>query len=82
VLITALMNPHEAHKEQPRSHLFTMRLWIEELGHGQREVRMQIRHVLSGETRYFREWTHLAEYLERKLQATNQAGSSKAGNMD
>jgi hypothetical protein len=44
-------------------------------------MRMEVRHVLSGETRYFREWAHLAAYLEGKLPAVNQTGKAKGGNM-
>ena len=57
----------------PRSYLFTVRLWVEKIGPEQREVRMQVKHVLSSELHYFREWTQLMEYLERKLQEPPQA---------
>jgi hypothetical protein len=52
-------------KGQPahRSHLFTVRLWAEELGNGQTEWRGQVQHVLSGETRYFREWATLEAFV-------------------
>jgi hypothetical protein len=40
-----------------------MRLWVEALGEGKREVRMQIQQVTSGETRYFRTWAELISYL-------------------
>jgi hypothetical protein len=49
------------------SSLFTVRVWREALGDQPGEVRMQIRHVLSGETRYFRTWVQVVEYLEGKL---------------
>jgi hypothetical protein len=58
----------------PQSHLFTVRLWIETLGHGQEEVRMQVRHVLSGETRYFRDGSLLLAYLLTKLQEVERTG--------
>lgn len=38
------------------THLFTVRLWAEELDYGKAEWRGKVTHVLSGETRYFREW--------------------------
>ena len=45
------------------SHLFTVRLWTEELAAGQFEWRGKVTHVLSGETRYFREWPALLAFL-------------------
>ena len=51
------------------SQLFTVRLWYERVDAGQWEVRMQAKHILTGETRYFREWSMLAAYLASKLDA-------------
>jgi hypothetical protein len=48
----------------PPSHLFTVRLWLEELADGGSEWRGRVQHVLSGETRYFREWAALAAFLQ------------------
>ena len=59
----SLTNQQNSHP----SHLFTLRVWAEPLGHGQTELRCEVRHVLSGETRYFREWSALLEYLFAKL---------------
>ena len=64
------MNTAETHEHLPRSYLFTVRLWVEDLGEGQGEVRMQVRHVLSGETRYFRQWAELEAFLLAKLEKT------------
>ncbi len=50
-----------------RSHLFTVRLWPEDLGNGQTEWRGQVQHVLSGEVRYFREWPALIALLQGLL---------------
>ena len=50
-------------EHQPRSHLFTVRLWVEELGNGKSEWRGKVQHVTSGEVRYFREWTTLIAFL-------------------
>ena len=33
--------------------------------------RMQVKHILSGETRYFREWSLLVAYLLAKVQAVD-----------
>jgi hypothetical protein len=49
------------------SHLFTVRAWWEETDEHQREVRMQVRHVLTGETRYFRDAQALLAYFTAKL---------------
>lgn len=62
---------------QLHSTLFTIRLWQEALDPAPGETRMQVKHVLSGETRYFRDWTHLAEYLQQKLYETDQVEPSK-----
>jgi hypothetical protein len=37
------------------------------LGDGQAEWRGQVRHLISGETRYFREWGVLVEFLQVML---------------
>lgn len=52
---------------QYRSHLFTLRIWSESLGQGQAEWRGQVRHVTSGQTRYFREWPKLLAFLQETL---------------
>ena len=52
------------------SHLFTLRVWYETLDAEQREVRVQVRHVLSGETRYFRDWVACEAYLTGKIDET------------
>ena len=64
---------------RPRSHLFTVRLWLEPLGNGQTEWRGKVQHVPSGEARYFRDWQALQAFLEWKLQPLDGAGDS-AGN--
>lgn len=48
---------------QPRSHLFTIRVWEEEIGAGQTEWRGKVQLLTSGEVRYFREWAALAPLL-------------------
>ena len=49
------------------SHLFTVRVWQEELGNGQREWRGKVQHVHSGEVRYFREWSTFVAVLLKML---------------
>jgi hypothetical protein len=68
------MNPNEQLNET--SHLFTLRIRAEPLGHGQFELRGQVRHVLTGETRYFREWTTLIAYVTERLGVGNEGGQS------
>lgn len=67
------MNPHEPRQNQPRSHLFTVRLWHEEVGDAAYEVRMQVKHILSGRTRYFREWSDFVAYLQHVAREADQA---------
>jgi hypothetical protein len=47
----------------PRSHLFTVRIWEEEIGTGKTELRGKVQLLTTGETRYFREWTRLVPLL-------------------
>jgi hypothetical protein len=56
-------------KAQPpaRTYLFTVRLWLEELGAGQTEWRGEVHDVVSGEVRYFRDWPMLAAVLQAML---------------
>jgi hypothetical protein len=54
-----------------RMHLFMIRIWLEELGDGKSEWRGQVKHVMSGEVRYFRDWnvstSHIQAMLEDKM---------------
>jgi hypothetical protein len=52
----------------PDSHLFTVRVWAEALGPGSVEWRGRAQHVLSGETRYFREWKDLIAFVKQLTQ--------------
>jgi hypothetical protein len=52
---------------QQDSQLFSIRLWSEELSDGLAEWRGEVRHLSSGETRYFREWPVLVEFLQDSL---------------
>lgn len=61
------MKNEDRAKPAHRSHLFTVRLWLEELGDGQTEWRGQVQHVLSGKTRYFRDWATLMEVVMAML---------------
>lgn len=59
------MHPEQHHS---RSHLFTVRVWVERFGQDQSEMRMQIRHLLSGETRHFHDWPDLAAFVLSKVE--------------
>lgn len=62
----------EPHQPIQRSHLFTIRLWTEALGEDQVERRGQVHHVLSGDRRFFRDWSTLVAYLAAKLQELDE----------
>ena len=46
------------------SHLFTLRLWMEDTGEGQTDWRGKVQHVNSGAVRYFRDWPALEAFVE------------------
>ena len=50
-----------------QSHLFTVRIWCEELGEGRVEWRGKAQHALSGEARYFREWADLIAFVREQV---------------
>ena len=56
-----------------RSYLFTVKMWREPVGEGRTEIRYQARHVLSGETRGFRDGALLIAFLQTKLAELEQA---------
>jgi len=60
-------------QQQYDSQLFTVRVWLEELGNGQTEWRGKVQHVTSGEVRYFRDWSTLVAFcnccLDPELEA-------------
>ncbi len=60
--------------EHPPSHLFSLRLWQEELDAGQTEWRGRLQHVLSGDTHHFREWNALIELLLAMLEEQERDG--------
>ena len=52
-----------------RSQLFTIRIWLEELDRTTVELRGQVRHVATGSTQHFREWSDLQEFLASHIEA-------------
>jgi hypothetical protein len=49
------------------SHLFTLRVWREDLGQGQSEWRGEVHDVVSGDRRYFRDWSTLPALVQAML---------------
>ena len=64
-------------RQQPRSHLFTVQLWQEELGQGQTEWRGKALHVSSGQVQYFREWPKLILFLQAMLSSPEPGTQSE-----
>ena len=56
-----------------RPQAFIVRIWRERQEDGRSAVRIQARHVLTGETRYFLAWPALTAYLAGKLDAASPA---------
>ena len=56
-------NPHA----QPRSHLFLVRLWQEQLDDEQTEWRGRVLHALTGHEIYFRDWNGLIAILQKMI---------------
>lgn len=54
-------------KPPSHSHLFAVRVWEEETEANQSEWRGRVQLFTSGEVRYFREWTALAQLLIEML---------------
>ncbi len=55
---------HAADQPPQSSQLFMLRLWPEDLGHGQTDWRGSVQHVNSGEVRYFRDWPTLQAFVD------------------
>ena len=51
-------------REQERSQLFTVRVWLEDVEDGRTEIRGTVKHVLSGEIRHFPNWPSLIQHIE------------------
>ena len=74
----------DRHYQPQQSHLFTVRMWQEELGEGHSEWRGKVQHVQSGEVLYFRQWSTLVASLEKMLvefEARSQSDQSDIGDV-
>lgn len=60
----------------PRSHLFTVRVWQEEVRNGQAEWRGKVQLLTSGEVRYFRDWASLVPLLLTMLSESDRISES------
>jgi len=60
--------PHDSHHRDP-PHLFTLRIWPEELDNGQREWRGRLQYGVDGEVRHFHNWASLVAGLQAILQS-------------
>lgn len=58
---------------EARTQVFIVRIWYEAQVPGEHTIRIQARHVLTGETRYFLAWPALTAYLAGKLDAAYSA---------
>ena len=67
----------EADSPTLSSHLFTIRMWLEDLGNGQKDWRGKVQHVNSGEVRYFRDWSTLETFMEGLLLRDEKDGIVK-----
>ena len=55
---------------ETRSHLFTLRVWPEDVEDGSTEWRGRIQHTASSETVYFRDWESMLAFLKNTLDTT------------
>jgi hypothetical protein len=53
--------------QHPRTHLFTVRVWQEEVAHDQIEWRGKVHLITDGNVRYFRAWEGLVPLLVAML---------------
>lgn len=55
--------PDQENSFEYNSHLFTVRVWQEEISHTDAEWRGRLQHVPSGQVYYFRNWGTLIRHL-------------------
>lgn len=56
-----------------------VRVWLEHLGDGKTEWRGQVKHVMRGEVRYFRDWPGLITIVQEMLAGPEEAAHGTAG---
>jgi hypothetical protein len=62
------LSDHELYGLSTPSQLFTVRVWVEPSQDGGTQMRVQVKHVLSGATRTLREWSQVIAFIENRLQ--------------
>lgn len=50
--------------QQTPSYLFTLRVWVEDVGNGRSEIRGVLKYILTGETQHFRDWHTMSQLIE------------------
>ncbi len=60
-----------------RPLFFTLRVWCETQESGEQAIRIEVKHILTGETRYFAEWAGLAAYLAAKAGVAAPSGPAR-----
>lgn len=60
----------------PRSQLFMVRVWLEDLGDGNTEWRGRVQCVANGEVFYFRDWQNMAQVFQTWLSSSNPNASN------
>ena len=70
---------NDADQPTQSSHLFMLRMWLEDLGSGETDWRCKVQHVNSGEVRYFRDWLTLETFMEGLLRTTDPEGKLSDG---
>ncbi len=54
-------------EQHAQTHLFMVRIWLEDMGESKTEYRGKVQHVLSKEVRYFRGWSMLIMVLHELI---------------
>jgi hypothetical protein len=72
------MSADEGH---PLSHAFTLTVWREKVDVDQTEWRGQLKHILTGDTRYFRNWSKLISQLQLMLVELDEIQSDEGQNI-
>lgn len=62
-----------------RSQLFTVRVWLENLGAARSEWRGQVQHLPGGEQCYFRDWQTLVAFILERATAAQAGAAPETG---
>ncbi len=67
----------ESTARSSHTQLFTVQLWLEELGDGQAEWRGKVQNVENGEEHYFRQWAVVGRLLRGMVPRVEDALKAK-----